>query len=76
MSLFNKFEMFDVCTYRFCFLMLDESIFKKYIQYCKARYIYNIPINYIYIIICSMFLMVQSPAALQSVPIGSRNDEC
>ena len=57
MSLFNKFEMFDVCTYRFCFLMLDESIFKKYIQYCTVKldiyiYIYNTPINLIYIYIC------------------------
>ena len=43
MSLFNKFEMFDVCTYRFCFLMLDESLYKKYIQYCKARYIQVVP---------------------------------
>ena len=45
--------------------MLDESIFKKYIQYCTVKLdIYNIPVNLIYIYtICSMFLMVQSPAA-------------
>ena len=32
------------------FLMLDESIYKKYIQYCTVKLdIYNIPINLIYI---------------------------
>ena len=34
------------------FLMLDESIYKKYIQYCTVKLdIYNIPINLIYIYI-------------------------
>ena len=62
MSLFNKFEMFDVCTYRFCFLMLDESIFKKYIQYCTVKLdIYNIPINLIYIYIYMLAPPPQGP---------------